>query len=126
MNIKPKRFILSTLAGMIVGLLIAILVRPICLAPIISVFVAASLANASSPKEGAIIGAIALVPIYIYAVTQVAAQGISDDPVGKFGYLLGLCIGFVIFSSIGALYGSILGKLFQLIKNKLLDRLQQS
>ena len=120
MNIKPKRFILSTLAGIFIGLLLSILVRPICLAPIIGVFVAASLANASSPKEGAIIGAIVLVPIYIYTVMQVASQGIADNPVGIFGNLLGICLSFVLFSGIGALYGSILGKLFQLIKNKIL------
>ena len=120
MNIKPKRFIVSTLTGMIIGLLISILVRPICLAPIIGVFVAASLANTSSPKEGAIIGAIVLVPIDIYAVIQVTSQGIADDPVGKFGNLLGICLSLVLFCGIGALYGSILGKLFQLIKNKIL------
>ena len=87
---------------MIIGLLISILVRPICLAPIISIFVAASLANASSPTEGAIIGAIVLVPIDIYAVMQVTSQSIADDPVGKFGNLLGICLSFVLFSGIGA------------------------
>ena len=120
MNIKSKRFIFSILTGMIIGLLISILVRPICVAPIIGVFVAASLANASSPKEGAIIGAIVLVPIEIYVALQVTSQGIPDDPVGKLGNLLGIFLSLVLLSGIGALYGSILGKLFQLIKDKML------
>jgi hypothetical protein len=119
MSIKSKRFVFAVLTGMIVGLLITILARAACSGIIIGVFVAAFLAHVASPKDGTIIGIIVLVPIEIYVVLQVTSQGLSDYPVVRLGNLLGVLLILVLFSGVGALYGLILGKLFQLIKARL-------
>ena len=118
MNIKSKQTIFSILAGMIVGLLVSIFLRPTCWGPLIGVFVAAYLAKVSSPKEGAIIGAIVLVPIGIYALLQIPVEAIAGTTVGKLGNLVGLVLGILLVSCVGALYGLIIGKLFQVTKNK--------
>ncbi len=78
MEIKSRRFIIAILVGMLVGLAITIYLQPACVGAVISVIVSAYLAKAASPKDGAIVGAITLVPIGTYlglwAILQVKSR----------------------------------------------------
>ena len=105
------------LTGMIIGLLASVFLRPTCWGPLIGVFVASYLGNVSSPKEGATIGAIVLVPIGIYAAWQYSTQTIAENLTELIGNIVGLVLGILLGSGIGAVYGLIIGKLFQLTKN---------
>ena len=118
MNIKSKQFFFSILAGMFVGLLVSIFLKPTCWGAVTGVFVAAYMAKVSSPKEGAIVGAIVLVPIAIYGTIQAAFQTNVVDEMGIFTTILVFLLVVVLISGIGALYGLVIGKLFQLTKNK--------
>jgi hypothetical protein len=118
MNIKSKQFLFSILAGMIVGLLVSIFLTPTCWGAVIGVFVAAYMAKVSSPKEGAIVGAIVLVPIAIYGTIQTAFQTNVVDEIGIFTTILVFLLVVVLISGIDALYGLVIGKLFQLTKDK--------
>ena|SRR5215211_2589514 len=117
MKITSKRSIFSILVGIIVGVLVSVFLRPTCLGPLIAAFVATFLAKVSTPKEGAKIGAIVLLPIGIYWYLQLPALIIAKDTVGKLGNLSGLLVGLLFLSGVGALYGLLLGKLFQMTKN---------
>jgi hypothetical protein len=118
MNITSKRSIFSILAGMIVSLLVLISLRPTCLGPLLGVFVAAYLAKVSSPKEGAPIGAIIFVPIGLYYALQIKiSQELANEPLQLLTYVLGLLVGFLLICGLGALYGLIVGRLFQFTKN---------
>ncbi len=119
MNIPSKRSIFSILAGTMIGLLVSIFLSPNCWGLLIGVSVATYLAKVSSPKEGAIVGTIALAPIGLYLALQIAiSQGFANEPLHILGNVLGLLVVFLFICAIGAIYGLILGKLFQLIKNK--------
>src|SRR5215207_3290414 len=103
---------------MIVGLLVSVFLRPTCWGPLVGVFVAAYFAKVSSPKEGAIIGAIVLIPIGMYGVLQFPADETTNDTASTIGTIVGMLLGLVLLSGIGALYGMIIGKLFQMKKDK--------
>jgi hypothetical protein len=103
---------------MIVGLLVSILIRPTCWGAITGIFIAAYLAKASSPKEGAIVGAMAVVPIGIYGSVQAALQTDVMDEVGILLTILVFLLLIVCISGIGAFYGLIIGKVFQITKDK--------
>ena len=118
MILKSKQTIFSIFAGIIVGLLISIFFKPTCLGPLVGVFVGAYLAKVSSPKEGAIIGAIVLLPIGIYTYLQIPSEAIAKTTVGILGNIVGLVLGLLLVSGIGALYGLIIGKLFQITKKE--------
>ena len=118
MKIKSKQTIFSILAGMIVGLLVFIFLRPTCWGPLVGVFVAAYFAKVSSPKEGAIIGAIVLIPIGMYGILQIPADETTNDTASTIGTIVGMLLGLGLLSGIGALYGMIIGKLFQMKKDK--------
>ena len=72
----------------------------------------------SSAKEGAKIGALVLLPIGFYWYLQLPALIIAKDTVGKLANLLGVLVGLLLISGVGALYGLVLGKLFQITKDK--------
>jgi hypothetical protein len=119
MEIKSRRFIIAILVGMLVGLAITIYLQPACVGAVISVIVSAYLARAASPKDGAIVGAITLVPIGTYlglwAILQVkATQGIGL-PGAVFNFLLTL----ILASAIGALYGLVIGLLLRIAKERM-------
>ena len=117
MNITSKQSVLSILVGIIVGLLVFIFLRPSCWGPLIGVFVAAILAKVTTPKHGAIVGMIVLAAIGLYSSVQIAmTQGLANDPIKLLANLLGLFIGLLVFCGVGALYGLMLGKLFQLTR----------
>jgi hypothetical protein len=117
MKLKSKQTILSLLAGIIVALLIAIFLRPACWGPLVGIIVSAYLAKVSSPREGAIVGAIIAIAIDIYAVLQFPVQAIAKTNIGLLGNFVGLVLSLLLASGVGALYGLIIGKLFQFMKN---------
>ncbi|MGE5374763.1 MAG: hypothetical protein ACM3XO_06870 [Bacteroidota bacterium] len=118
MNLRSKRAILSILLGVIAGLLMAIFLKPVCWGPLVGVLLGAYLAKASSPQEGAIVGAIVAVPIGIYAFLQIPADPSSKTTFDIIRNVLGLFLGLGLVAAAGALYGSIVGMLFQAIKKK--------
>jgi len=117
-NFKSKQFFFSILAGIIVGLLVSIFLKPMCWGAIVGVFAAAYLAKVSSPKDGAIVGAIVLVPISIYTFSLGIAQSSVTEKMGITGIFLVFILGVISESGIGALFGLIIGKLFQITKDK--------
>ena len=107
MKIKSKQFILAMLIGMMVGLLLTIFIRPVDLGAVIAVFAAVYLAKVSSPKEGALVGGIVLIPTGIYVTIQVA---ILNKELEIFGLPVTILIGFItllLMSGLGALIGLI-------------------
>jgi uncharacterized membrane protein len=118
MNLRSKRAVLSILSGMIAGLLMAIFFKPVCWGPLVGVLIGAYLAKVSSPQEGAIVGAIVVVPIGIYAFMQIPADASSKTTFDIIRNVLGLFLGLGLVAAAGALYGSIVGMLFQAIKKK--------
>jgi hypothetical protein len=118
MSLTSKRSIFSILTGIIVGALVSTFIRPTCWGPLIAVLAATYVANVSTPKEGARIGAIVLLPIGVYWYLQMPSLFTATNSTGMLGNLLGLVLGLLLISGVGALYGLILGKLLQLRKNK--------
>jgi len=119
MDITSRRSILSILAGVSVGLLVSTFLKSVCWGPLIGVFLAAYLAKVPTPKEGAKIGAVVLVPFQmVYAALHYPAESIAKDTAGKLGNLLGVLLAVAFMAAVGALYGFIIGKLFQLAKDK--------
>lgn len=118
MNIKTKKSIFSILAGVIVGLLVYTFLRPTCWRPIVGVFLAAYFAKVSAPKEGAVIGALVLAPMGVYAFLQSLTQATANDNRGILVIVFALLLILVFASGLGALYGLLIGKLFQLTRNK--------
>ncbi len=120
MYIKSKRSIFSILIGVLFCSFLYLVIQPPGWGPIIGVFVAASLANVSSPKEGAIIGAIVLAAIGGVAAIRGSFQTHIVDELGILGTVLVSFISAIFVAIIGAVYGLIIGKLFQFIKKKIL------
>lgn len=114
MNFKSKQFIFSMLIGVIVGLLFSILAQPMCWGMIAGVFVAAYFAKVSSPKDGAIVGAIIVMPISVYASFLSAV--LSKN--GILGAVLVSFVMVILTTGVGSLVGFIIGKLFQVTRGK--------
>ena len=118
MSITSKRSIFSVLGGVIVGLLVYTFLRPTCWGPIVGVFLAAYLAKVSSAKEGALIGALVLAPMGIYSSLQTLLQTTANPDRSILVIPFAIILVVVLASGLGALYGSVIGKLFQLTKDK--------
>jgi hypothetical protein len=118
MKLTSKQTLLSLLAGITIAVLFFLFLRPACWGPLVGVFMAAYLAKVSSPKEGASIGAIVLVPIGILSILQFPVDALSKDPMGRLGNIVGAILVLLTAPGIGAVYGLIIGKLFQMRKNK--------
>lgn len=118
MNFKSKQFILAMLSGIVVGVLASIFLKPMCWGVIAGVVVAAYFSKVSSPKDGAIVGAIVLVPISMYVFTLAAIQSNASEKLGTLGSILVFFFMIIFSSGIGALFGLAIGKLFQATKGK--------
>ena len=118
MKIKSIKFLVSLLVGMLVGLSITVFVKPTCLGPFIGVVLSAYMAKVASPRDGAIVGAIVLIPIGIYGFLLTALQLRSLEVLGILGIIPVLFIGVLLISGLGALFGLVVGKLFQITKEK--------
>jgi hypothetical protein len=117
MKITSKQSILALLVGMTAGLLLTIFIRPVDLGAVIAVFAAVYLARASSLKEGALLGAIVLIPAGIYVTIQVA---VLNRELEIFGLPVTILVSFItvlLVSGLGALIGLIFGKIFQVTKD---------
>jgi hypothetical protein len=120
MNIKSKQFIFALLVGITAGLLITVFYGQIGWGAIIGAIAAARLANVSTPKEGAVVGAITILTIEIYATILAAIQTNGLNNHGLFATLTLFFISLLKITGIGALYGLVIGKLFQFTKDKIL------
>ena len=118
MTVRSKRFFLAILVGMIVGLLFTIFVTPTCWGLILGVFATANLANASSPRDGALVGWVVSIPVGIYATILAAIQMRALENLGSLVLIPFFLLAIVLISGLGALYGLIIGKLFQITKGK--------
>lgn len=112
-----KYAIFPTIIGMVVGTLVTIFIRPTCLGPLAGILTASYFAKISSPKEGAIIGSIVMIPIGLYAMFQGAVQTMALDNLSFIEILFYSSIGVLMLCIFGALSGLLIGKLFQLAKN---------
>ena len=118
MNIRSERSTFALLVGMTVGVLASIFMTPTWWGPILGVFAGATLAEVTSPKDGAIVGAIALIPIGIYITIQTAIQINALQSLGILATIPFFCIAIMVLTFLGALYGLAIGKLFQITKDK--------
>ena len=118
MKVKSKQFVVAILVGAIIGALISVFTNSGGWATIISVTLAAYLAKVSSPKEGAIVGSITIIPIGIYAIALANIQTKALETRGILATIPFLLLGFLIIIGIGALFGLIIGKIFQLTKSR--------
>ena len=118
MDIRSERSTFALLVGMTVGVLASIFMTPTFWGPILGVFAAATLAEVTLPKDEAIIGAIALIPIGIYITIQTAIQINALQSLGILVTIPFFCIAVLVLTFLGALYGLVIGKLFQITKGK--------
>ncbi|MGA7604807.1 MAG: hypothetical protein WCA79_02705 [Anaerolineales bacterium] len=98
--------------------MITILIQTSFWGALIGLIVAAYLANVSFPKEGAIVGAIIVIPDGVRHFVQAAIQLRYLDKHGLLATLLVFLVGAMLVSGIGAVNGLIIGKLFQTGKKK--------
>jgi peptidoglycan/LPS O-acetylase OafA/YrhL len=115
MKLKSKRTFLALLVGVIIGVLITFFITPRSLGTIIGVAIGAYLAKVKSPKQGAIFGAIILIPIGIFLCIIANMQTKTIESLGWLKTIPYLLLVVAILSGIGALYGLLIGKIFQVI-----------
>ncbi len=116
MDMFSKRLALGILGGMVAAILFS-LGRLTCWAPVLAVFVGAVLADVSGPKQGAVVGAVVVLPIGALALIQ------SSEYRAMFGHepvlvLLTTVLGAIVIMALGALYGCLVGLLFRATKGK--------
>jgi hypothetical protein len=112
-NIRSKLFVTSVLVGMAVGVALTVFVLPIRLGALLGVLVAAYLAKAQTPKDGALIGMVAVIPLGIYAAISSVNQTNAMASLGILGAITYGFVNIVFMEGIGAIYGLIIGKIFQ-------------
>jgi len=113
MKYTSKRTILAILAGALIGIALILFVRLVCWGQILGVAVAAYLANVSSPREGAVVGAIVLVPVAMVGVFPTIAHQTELDELSIPLFLLSIFFASLFAGAVGAVYGLVLGKLFE-------------
>ena len=118
MNFKSRRIWLAIFAGMVIAVLVTIFIRPSCLGIIIGVIVSIYLAKAESPKVGALIGAITVLPTGVYITFFVSTQTKAIHYLGLVKSIPFLLLDMIFLSGIGALYGLVIGLLLRKVKDK--------
>jgi hypothetical protein len=123
MKINSKTFLLGTVVGIMVSFIIfAILGVPPCITPILGITVACYMAKVVTPQDGAIMGAMVPIPLWIYFIfqlTQSSLPGLSrPDPYTIF--MIGFLIIFLV-SVLGSFYGLIMGGIFRSTRGNDID-----
>ena len=121
MNIASRRFIGAIIAGIFIGLLEAAFVAPSIWAFAAAIMAASKLASVSCPREGAVVGAIVMLPVGL-ATILLQPQVQALEPSASTLAILGAAstLGVVAFGIAGALSGLGIGKLLQITKEHVL------
>ena len=118
MKIRSKRFLFAILTGTTVGLLITIFTPPTCLGALAGIAVSIYLTKAETPKDGAIIGTIIMVPIGLCITILLNQQTRTTEQYGIIGSIPIFLLTTAFASGIGALFGLIIGFMVQKAKAK--------
>lgn len=118
MVIKSQRFLLAILVGMLIGVTLTIFLPPACFGMLVGVGVAAYIAKAASPKEGALVGAIVMIPIGIYVILWTNAQTKTIQSMGWLAALPFVFLAWLLTLGLGALCGLLVGLLLRFTRNK--------
>jgi hypothetical protein len=119
MILKSKRFALALLAGAFTGIVLVIFLRPACWAVFFGVFIASYLARASTLKDGAMVGAIVMIPIGISPTVVTIMQSGMPENVDFITSMSSMLLGIALMSGIRAVAGLIIGKMLEISKNKI-------
>jgi len=118
MEVKSWQFLFSILAGIAAGLLILFLVKPFYWGLLVGLLLATYLSGAASPREGALVGLIVLPPLGIYFMIEASLQLNMQSKMEQLPYILLWCLMVVLLFVLGAVFGLLSGKLFQLLREK--------
>jgi hypothetical protein len=114
MKINSKPFLLAALAGIVVSFIIFAILGVPCIAPILGITVASYVAKVVTPKDGAMMGAIVPIPLWVYFIYQIAQASLPGlsrpDPYTIF--VIGSLLIFLL-STLGSFYGLIIGGIFR-------------
>lgn len=119
MNHKVQRFSFAILVGIVLNLLFTFFIQIACWGPAVSVLLAAYLARAATPKEGAVTGAFVFLPSSAVLVIQTIRL---DNPVDSIGLpltLIAAILALLTGIGLGGLFGLVIGKLFQVLKDRI-------
>lgn len=110
MKIKSKQFGLALLAGVGVGLLVAILSGGGAWGSILSVVVATYLARVGSAKEGAVVGAIASLPPGLYLLVVLMVRSLPGEPQDPLTLVYSFALSAAFIAALGAGLGLLIGR----------------
>ena len=119
MVLKSRRFALSLLTGAFTGIVLVIFLRPACWAVFFGVFIACYLARASTLKDGAIVGAIVMIPIGISPTVVTIMQSGMPEDVNFLTSMSSVLLGIALTSGIGAVAGLVIGKILEISKDRI-------
>jgi len=99
-------------------MLMTLFLKPTCLGLLFGVIIASVVADVSSPKEGAVLGALIPIPLIIFTIIPAIININQASKVGSIFLLilvdiLGSIIAFGLVSAVGALIGLGIGKFLQ-------------
>jgi hypothetical protein len=117
MNFKSRQTLLSILAGMVVGTLMTAFIRPTCWGWVLGIILACYLGKVSLPKEGAIVGYLVMIPIMMYGMYYTAVEQRALESHGALRTVIFSTIAVLLVSTLGALFGLVVGKMFQIAKS---------
>ena len=116
---KSQRFGFAILVGIVLNLAFTLFIQIACWGPMISVLVAAYLARVTTPKDGALSGAIVFIPSSMVLVIKTIVQSNTVSEVGLPLTVVAGLIGLLFGTGLGGLFGFIVGKIFELAKDKI-------
>jgi hypothetical protein len=116
--LKQKRSVYGLLLGILVCLLMVLFLKPTCLGPLFGIIIASTVADVSSPREGAVLGGFIPLPACIYAVYPTIKQSIELSTISNIYLLiievvLSSLLGLSFVIALGALIGLGMGKFLQ-------------
>ncbi len=117
MDFKSKRTWLGILAGMVVTVVCGLL-RFSCWGVLLGVSAGAYVADISSPKQGAVMGALSMLPlgvVYLFQMQQQVVYDFNHFPLITIVQIIALPI---LFAALGALLGTLTGFGFRAAKRK--------
>jgi hypothetical protein len=115
--LKSKRVWLGILAGIAVTVTTGFF-RLTCLSVFLGVIVAAYVSQVSGPKQGAVVGAIVILPLGVLYLLQMQTEVIYGFAHFPATTILQLLLVPLLFAAVGALFGAIMGLIIRALKGK--------
>ena len=119
MKYTSQRFVSAILVGIILNLGFIFFVQIACWGSLISVIVTAYLAGVTTPKDGALIGAIIFAPSSIVIIVQTILRANAVNEIGFPLTIVAAAIGLLFGMGLGGLFGLVVGKLYELVKDRI-------